>query len=1131
MLLNYTKRFQGFYNRMTKHITRSAMIDPDLIHRGMSTDFWHYWNGIANFRDLKLVNVLGEDMHAYYDDAEATDRMLAEPGRFEAYLERAMLNHYVYKSREDFLIRARRGTNSVFAQQAWYEQAYHSGQVDQIMDRLNQVEDRLLADRWQAVLAGGAARNVFAPETAPLISQGKMAMQSSVCEHSRAPTLSKDAAGAVDGVIDGDYSFHTDTEDAPWWLVDLEGLHEIAEIRLFNRVDWRTLAARANRIRIEISDLGADWVEVFRKDDELVFGGADGDPLIWRASAPVRARYVRVSLLQRNPLHLDQVQVFGHYVGPEADRPLDEPETKDVPTAPVDERAVLERFQSLGNTCEFGQVQKNAGVGGLGLLRWSATSPASLMLGLADDFRLMGEPDNVELTDHKGEYFWTDRTYFMHSHTFIRIEGSDRAKVLEELTARSRFLRRKFAEDLRSGEPIWVFHVHKDYDQATEEAVRRLAEALAARGPNLLFWVVPAFSAGRAPGTAEWIGPNLLKGYGGLHAALDSKPLSARAEWLKLCKAALALIDAQGSPVTAPAMLIAPSADVTGPVNLARGKPAMQSSISPWSRRPDPAEDAAGAVDGRITGEAKFHTDFEDQPWWQVDLGDVFDISAVKIYNRMDDPHTVGRSSDFAIEIGVVDDRMVEIFRRFGQEPFGGIDGNPFEFRPRSPLPARFVKIKLLRREHLHLDQVEVFGDIHRPDTRFDALTTVASERASPAAAQIIARMTDADMIGHFQSLGDNCEFGFVTRSLGSERLQLLQWSSIKPGQLLEMLLRKFEGYAEPGKMTIELGEPLERPEFWVRDHAYGSVGHTWIFEDTERAEGFEQAHIQRLRFLRNKFLEDLEDGSHILVYRSASDIPLPFMRDLIGAIRALGPSVLFWISLADESGRQPGDIEWVDQFLLRGYIDQFAPDNAVYEGKVDMWIRLCRRALEAVAARYPGSPVVAEITGSMVSSRFDKGLNKSAIPVSFGKPTSQSSLSRWSIGNTPETDAAGAVSGGINGRASFHTDLDDSPWWWVDLGLAVGISEVRIYNRVDDPSTMGRSSHLAIDVGLQGDDWVEIYRREDDVPFGGVDGHPLVFTPPIPVPGRFVRVRLLRRDYLHLDQVEVFGEPLPGWA
>ena len=32
-------------------------------------------------------------------------------------------------------------------------------------------------------------------------------------------------------------------------------------------------------------------------------------------------------------------------------------------------------------------------------------------------------------------------------------------------------------------------------------------------------------------------------------------------------------------------------------------------------------EDAAGAVDGVKDGKWGFHTDFENNPWWQVDLG------------------------------------------------------------------------------------------------------------------------------------------------------------------------------------------------------------------------------------------------------------------------------------------------------------------------------------------------------------------------------------------------------------------------------------------------------------------------------------------------------------------------------
>jgi len=47
-----------------------------------------------------------------------------------------------------------------------------------------------------------------------------------------------DAAGAVDGVKDGRYGFHTAAEPNPWWQVDLGRASEIARVVVFNRLDY-----------------------------------------------------------------------------------------------------------------------------------------------------------------------------------------------------------------------------------------------------------------------------------------------------------------------------------------------------------------------------------------------------------------------------------------------------------------------------------------------------------------------------------------------------------------------------------------------------------------------------------------------------------------------------------------------------------------------------------------------------------------------------------------------------------------------------------------------------------------------------------------------------------------------------
>ncbi len=147
---------------------------------------------------------------------------------------------------------------------------------------------------------------------------------------------------------------------------------------------------------------------------------------------------------------------------------------------------------------------------------------------------------------------------------------------------------------------------------------------------------------------------------------------------------------------------------------------------------------------------------------------------------------------------------------------------------------------------------------------------------------------------------------------------------------------------------------------------------------------------------------------------------------------------------------------------------------------------------------------------------------------ISRGKIATQSSICQWSASQTHELDASGAINGVINGRQGFHTDVEDAPWWIVDLGEIFSIFQIKIFNRMDIPGVAERSSRLTIEIGTRGDNIREIYRREELDPFGGIDGKPLIFEPLLPFFGRYVRIRLLARHYMHFDQVEIYGEPKP---
>jgi hypothetical protein len=122
-------------------------------------------------------------------------------------------------------------------------------------------------------------------------------------------TAEQDAAGAVDGVRDGRWGFHTGADAGPWWQVDLQQVVPLDHALLYNRCDDGPAAARAGRIQVLLSDDGQQWRRVYQHDGTVFYGQSDGKPLKVPL-AGARARYVRLQLPAQGYLHMDEVEVW-----------------------------------------------------------------------------------------------------------------------------------------------------------------------------------------------------------------------------------------------------------------------------------------------------------------------------------------------------------------------------------------------------------------------------------------------------------------------------------------------------------------------------------------------------------------------------------------------------------------------------------------------------------------------------------------------------------------------------------------------------------------------------------------------------------------------------------------------------
>ena len=121
------------------------------------------------------------------------------------------------------------------------------------------------------------------------------------------PTTRNDALGAVDGVIDGKWGFHTQNEPNPWWHVDLGKREALDRVVLYNRCDG--CGPRNNRILLLLSDDGKKWATAYQHNNTPFWGHSDKKPLVIKLAGKP-ARFVRLALDYTMYFHLDEVEVY-----------------------------------------------------------------------------------------------------------------------------------------------------------------------------------------------------------------------------------------------------------------------------------------------------------------------------------------------------------------------------------------------------------------------------------------------------------------------------------------------------------------------------------------------------------------------------------------------------------------------------------------------------------------------------------------------------------------------------------------------------------------------------------------------------------------------------------------------------
>nr|WP_294501261.1 hypothetical protein [uncultured Rhodopila sp.] len=225
-------------------------------------------------------------------------------------------------------------------------------------------------------------------------------------------------------------------------------------------------------------------------------------------------------------------------------------------TRESDARAIVLRFESLGGTgpdggCEFGCFQRAFDAEPLGLFRWAAVSPESLIAALKARFARIGDADAISVAPHEGQWEITDTIYGTKMHSFVSSLDVSADEMLARASRRMRFLREKLIADLENPEKIFV--LKSAWRSIGPAEIEALGLAIQSYGPGELLCVCNADPA-HPEGEIVSAGSGVFIGYTDFSNHPD--PLGRRTGWMALCRKMLAVSNAshaaQSHPVDAP---------------------------------------------------------------------------------------------------------------------------------------------------------------------------------------------------------------------------------------------------------------------------------------------------------------------------------------------------------------------------------------------------------------------------------------------------------------------------------------------------------------------------------------------------------------------------------------------------
>jgi hypothetical protein len=173
---------------------------------------------------------------------------------------------------------------------------------------------------------------------------------------------------------------------------------------------------------------------------------------------------------------------------------------------------LLHGFEMLAGNCDMGLALRSLGFEKISLLRFAGATPAVAIKGLETNFDGIGQKISLSVADNPMKEWMVSDAFGLRFHSGQSSEQVEHDVLMKKFRPYAELLRRKFLEDVVSGEKVFVYADHKEHSVTRGiEEVLPLFLALRRRTTANLLWVCPAANDPAQRGVVTEILPGLAQ--------------------------------------------------------------------------------------------------------------------------------------------------------------------------------------------------------------------------------------------------------------------------------------------------------------------------------------------------------------------------------------------------------------------------------------------------------------------------------------------------------------------------------------------------------------------------------------------------------------------------------------------